>query len=410
MISSEVEGDVAVKRCRVVYMVHSLGVGGLERCVVRLANGLPRDRFSPAIVSLTTLGEAAKWLEKEDVELVAMNWKGGNNLRRVRELSRVLSGLGADVVHSQNWGTLLEASIGRRLAGVPVHLHTEHGQDSQENIAGWKRFVRGRLSNLAFRAATDVFVCAETNRQRVSKRTGYRADRLRYVPNGVDAPAFAPGDAARLRLETGIGPDAFVVGSVARLVPVKNFPSAVEAIAQLVDRGINVHLVLVGDGPERGVIRETSQRLGIESHVHLVGAKTDVGPWLSMFDVYVNCSVSEAMSMGVLEAMATGLPVVATNVGDNRHLVCGAPPAGLVVEPDRADELAGAIERIIQSKDLSTEFQTGARERYRREFTEDAFVNSHATAYEQAMSRFPRRQPAGEVQTRRFAADGNVAP
>lgn len=365
---------------RVAYVVYRFDVGGLERCVANLCNHLDRERFEPLVVCLDRSGTAAAWLERDDVEVVELRKRAGNDLAVIRRLARALRERRVDVVHSHNWGTLVETSVGRRWGGVKGHVHTEHGQGLHDEIRGLRRLARRNATRWAFARADAVIVCAESVRPLVADRSGFPGAQIRFMPNGVPDPLLVPCEvtAGDLRGRLKIAPAAIVIGSVGRLVPVKDFRNAIEATSRLPE---NVHLVLVGDGPEESTLRDDARRLGIASRVHLAGRQTNVGDWLRLFDVYVNSSRSEAMSMGILEALGAGLPVVATDVGENRVLVEGSTPCGLIVPPGRSDVLAAAMTRVISCGSMRAECGANGRNRFVEQYSSNCMAREHERLY-----------------------------
>jgi glycosyltransferase involved in cell wall biosynthesis len=233
---------------------------------------------------------------------------------------------------------------------------------------------------------------------------------MQFLPNGVDEPRIASnGDTPpELRKRLGIGPDAFVVGSVGRLAAVKSFGTAIRATSILRQRGVDVHLVLVGDGPEEETLRRMAGEAGLGERVHLVGRHEDVSPWLDLLDVYVNCSRSEAMSLGILEAMAARRPMVVSDVGDNRRLAGGDDGCGVVVPPERPDELAGALEVLSADAARRERLSQNAGERFEREYSTRRMLADHSALYLQCLNGriaeqsdpLARRATAGSVPCR----------
>ncbi|WP_197444005.1 glycosyltransferase [Maioricimonas rarisocia] len=370
-------------KLRVAYMVRTFNVGGLERCIARLANYLDRERFEPMVICLRKSGSAADWLERDDVPILELNQRDGNDPFALRRLAQMLREQRVDIVHSHNWGTLVETAIARSWADVPAHVHTEHGQGLHAEQKGLKKKLRTTVERWAFDRASQIVICAESVRPLIHRRNGFPKERMLFIPNGVEDPAQVPVAVppAELRQQLGIPADAIVVGSLGRLAEVKGFATAVEAVAMLREREQNVHLVLVGDGPEEQNLRSLAGQLGIAAYVHLPGRQSQVADWLRMFDVYVNSSRSEAMSMGILEAMAAGIPILATDVGDNRLLVDGAPACGLVTPAGNASSMAAQLERFVNDSPLRASFGVAGRDRYLQHYSIATMASQHAELY-----------------------------
>jgi glycosyltransferase involved in cell wall biosynthesis len=373
---------------RVGYVVCRFDMGGLERVAAHLANGLDRTACQPFIFCLQRSGAAAQWLSRDDIPIVELHKRRGNDPGVVLRFARALREHRIDVIQSHNWGTLLETTLARRWAGTPVHVHAEHGQELDAlHASGFRRRLRNRASRWAFDRCDSVVVCAESVRQRLYERCGYPMDSMHCILNGVDRPLQSPGGADALRRQLGLGPNSMVVGSLSRLVPVKDFGAAIAMLARLPAVARDVHLVLVGDGPLEAALRAQAKQLGVTDRVHLVGRQDNIGDWLALFDIYLNSSLSEALSMGLLEALSLGLPAVVTAVGDHPAVVGGTNPCGLRVPPGSADALAAAVSQLVDNPELRRELGRCALERYAELYTTQRMVLDYASHYRQLASR-----------------------
>ena len=369
----------------VAYIVHTFDMGGLERCVARLVNHLDRERFAPIIICLNRSGDAADWLTATDVPILELGKRSGNDWRVVRRLSHVLKMQQIDIVHSHNWGTLLETTVARRLAGTAYHVHAEHGQQVAAMTMGRTRLSLHRAARRwAFKRLDALVACARSVSRRVASLWCYPESQIQYIPNGVEEPTPLRESARKLhdiREQLGLEDTAMVVGSVGRLALVKDFGNAIEAITMLANSAVDIHLVLVGDGPERERLKSLAEIQGVGNRIHFVGWQENVDAWLRAFDVYVNSSASEAMSLSILEAMAAGLPIAATDVGDSRDVIDGESPAGLVVEPGSSSELASAIHTLLTVSDLREQMGRNASDRFVSCYSIDRMVNSYSRLY-----------------------------
>jgi glycosyltransferase involved in cell wall biosynthesis len=369
---------------RVAYVVHTFDMGGLERCVAHLCNLLDRSRFAPMVICLNRSGAAADWIAKDDVPIVELHKRPGNDLRAVWRLARALRHHGVDVVHSHNWGTLVETSIARRWAGTPVHVHAERGTLLGElDVRGWRRRVRAMAMRWTLRRVDAVVSNAQSIAERIQAACGFPAERVVLIPNGVKAPRVddVRESGAKLRRQWSIPQEAFVVGSVGRLVPVKGFATAIDSIARLPAAGREIHLVLVGDGPQREALATQAAASGVSHRVHLIGWRNDIGDCLAAMDCYLNSSVSEGMSQSILEAMAIGLPMVVTDVGDNAILVNGDRPCGTVVPPNDPAAMSGALTELLQAPAHREMFAENSWARYRRCYTVGVMVRAYEEFY-----------------------------
>ncbi len=212
--------------------------------------------------------------------------------------------------------------------------------------------------------------------------SGAPFEQILIIPNGVDVPRAVPeSEAQELRGRLNVPAGAILVGSVGRLVDVINFASAIDAIGKLSLRDCPVHLLLVGDGPERDRLSRQAFELGLMQQVHFVGWTDDVGPALAAMDVYVNCSKSEGMSQSLVRAMAAGRPLVVTDVGDNALLAGGESPCGLVVAAGDAKAIAAAIGRLADDGFLRAQFRKQASNRFAQRYSIECMVSRYETYY-----------------------------
>lgn len=320
----------------VVHVLHSLGTGGMEKGVTTVVrNASPRVRHS--VLCLSTSGPMAQRLPPH-TPVVEMHKPPGNSSHFLWRLSRQLLEMDADVVHTRNWGGM-DGIVAARLAGVRGVVHGEHGWDVGD-VAGkkWRRrWVRKLLSRWV-----REFTCVSRDLERWL-RDDLRIRRpVTQVYNGVDTDVFAPGEQpSPLRAELGLPAGAFVLGSVGRLDPIKDHPTLFRAVASLRERGLPAELLVVGDGPERERLEGLAG-----GGVHLLGDRRDVPELLRALDVFALTSQNEGLSNTILEAMASGLPVVATRVGGNPELVEDGR-SGVLVDVGRPEALADALAAYV---------------------------------------------------------------
>jgi sugar transferase (PEP-CTERM/EpsH1 system associated) len=349
----------------------------MEHGVVKIVNGLDRDQVVSAICSTTPADPAMRALVASDVPVIELRRSAGNDPTVVWAIYRALRRERPHVLHTHSWGTLLEGIVAGRLAGVPLIVHGEHGtlqlQPRQVRAQRW-----------AWRRADHLLSVSSRLAERMSTTVGVPLSDIRVIRNGVDLTRFASiGEPAREHY--GVGePDAVVVAAVGRLVPVKDHASLIDAIAILQRRGRKVVAVIAGDGPLRAELEAQIARLGVAHAVRLLGHRSDVERVLASADVFVQCSVSEGMSNTILEAMASGLPVVATRVGGADEMVRDGITGALVPAGD-ATQLADALDRLVGSPELRQSFGRAARRRTEDEFSLHGMVQRYQAFYRDAV-------------------------
>jgi sugar transferase (PEP-CTERM/EpsH1 system associated) len=355
-----------------MHVVYSLQPGGMELGVVKLVNGLNRAAVRSSICS-TTPGGALKSLVANDVAVLELRRRKGNDPRLVWNLYQVFRRERPDIVHTHAWGTLLEGLVAARLARVPIVVHGEHG------TLQLKR--RQRVAQrIAWKAADRMLSVSSRLAERISHDTGLPLARMTVIRNGVDLNRFQRVDRADARARLGFAEDELVAIAVGRLVPVKDHVTLLEATALARCNGRRFTLAIAGDGPLRTTLEERARALGLDAAVRFLGHRADVETVLAAADLFVLSSVSEGLSNTILEAMATGLPVVATRVGGADEMVEDGV-TGVLVPASSPSEMAAALTAVFADADVRRTMGTRGRGRAEAEFSLETMVRRYESLY-----------------------------
>ncbi len=372
------------RQIRIAYVVNSFAMGGLERSIARLVNGMDRDRFAPVVICLSNETSAAGWIDDQSTPVLTLNKKSGNDFAIVRRLADTLCQRSIDLVHSHNWGTLIETTLARRMSRVPIHVHAERGTVGGSIVGkGFRQYMRAQAMRWAMNRADAVISNAISVGERVEARCSYPANRIHVISNGMESLRLADHDAARetVRSALGITSETVLIGSVGRLNSVKAFELAVEAISMLPKSPV-AHLVLVGDGGELSFLQGRAATLSVLERVHFAGKQEDVGRWLAAMDIYINTSLSEGMSQSIVEAMSVGLPLVVTDVGDNGLLATGPPGCGIVVDSGSASQLANALQCLIANPAQRTKLGRSALASFHASYEFQRMIDDYQAFYD----------------------------
>jgi glycosyltransferase involved in cell wall biosynthesis len=356
---------------RLCLIITGLSTGGAEMMLLKLLKGLDRERFTPEVISLTTLGDIGLQLQSMGVPVVVLGMSAGRfDLRGFWFLVRHLRHVSPHVVHTWMYHADLIGGLAARLAGVRAlawgirqsNLDPEFNKTSTLHVVrscAWlSRWIPRRIVTCSERART-VHVAA-----------GYFADKMVTIANGFDLTRFQPDAAARssVRAELGLSPDTPLVGVVARDDPQKNHLGFVQAAAAVHAALPRCHFVLAGQGIDRGntPLGQAIARAGLEGHVHLLGRRDDVPRLMAALDALASPSHGEAFPNVLGEAMACGVPCVVTDVGDSADIV---GDTGRVVAPGDMGDMAQQILVMLrmpveQRQALGVRARARVQERY----------------------------------------------
>ena len=358
---------------RVMHVVYTLRPGGMEFGIVKLVNGLDRARVSSSICSTLPASVDMRAQVAGDVPVFDLQRRPGTDLRVVGDLYRLFRRERPDIVHTHAWGTLVEGLLAARLARVPFVVHGEHGT---LQLRGYQRRVQR-----AVWARADLVLSVSTRlAEKMAETTGFPRERIRTIRNGVDLSRFGLHPRADARRALGLAPDAFVVGTAGRLVPVKDQKTLIAAMAVLRRAGHRLTLLIAGDGPLGPELEAAAAALGIAQDVRFLGHCPGIETVFAAMDVFVLSSVSEGLSNTILEAMASGLPVVATRVGGADELVADGL-TGILVPAGSAESLAGAIARLMASAPQCPAMGAAGRRRAESEFSLPSVIRRYEQMY-----------------------------
>ena len=355
-------------------LVLSLSPGGTERLVIEIVRALS-PRIESVVCCLDAPGAWAAEVEALQVPVISLGRTPGFQPELAWRLAGIIRERGVDVVHCHHYSPYVYGLLASLLKPSVKLVFTEHGKLSDAGPSRKRRLINPILSRWPGYLCA---VSADLKQHMVAE--GFPARRLSVLYNGID-PGSRPTAPERrdARLALGVPDDAFVIGAVGRLDPVKNLPLLLQAHATLAARHPRLRTVIVGDGPERAALEEKAAALGISDTVVFAGYRQDVRFLMSGFDVYVNCSTYEGVSLTILEAMATALPVVATRAGGNPEVVIEGE-TGLLV-PGCASALVDAIAALAIDPHRRRVMGDAGRWRVKKHFSIARMIDQYASAY-----------------------------
>lgn len=372
----------------VLHVVYRFDVGGLENGVVNLINHMPAGAYRHAVLSLTEVTDFRLRIRREEVRTLALHKPPGHGVWQYARLYRLFRELRPAVVHTRNLAAL-EAVVPAWAAGVPARVHGEHGREGRDLGHGVTRYDRVRR---LYRPFVNHYVAlSEDLAGYLASAVKVSPSRLSQIYNGVDTDKFTPPRAGRgAILDCPFDERHWVVGTVGRMQEVKDQATLAHAFVRAIDRAPalrdSLRLVMVGDGPLRTQVMDILGSRGMLDLCWMPGARDDVADVLRGLDCFALPSLSEGISNVVLEAMATGLPVVATAVGGNPELVRHGE-TGWLVPPADPDALAEVLVALASDPGKARMLGNAGRADVEARFSMHAMVSSYQALYDRLLQR-----------------------
>ena len=368
----------------VVHVIHHLVVGGMENTLVNLINHLPHEQFRHAVVCIEDHSDFRFRIQRQDVEVVSLRRSQVGPMAVRREIYRLCRLWKPALVHSRNQSGL-DALLPALLAGVPARVHSEHGWDV-DNIDGrkWKPALLRRLH----RPLVSRYVTVSRDLSRfLEQRIGVAPSNITQILNGVDTQRFCPladGELADLPPEQA-ATNVVRIGTVGRIQPIKDQATLVHAVAALAlrrpDLRACLRLLVIGDGPLLPSLRTLVSSLGIADIAWLPGTSARVPELMKALDIFVLPSLNEGVSNTILEAMASGVPVLASMVGGNPELVVDGVSGRLFAAGD-VQGLSAMLETYLDDVALRRQHAQAARDLAQTRFSLMTMVQRYCDLYQ----------------------------
>jgi glycosyltransferase involved in cell wall biosynthesis len=357
------------QRIRVTHLVLQLDTGGMEKVLAEFARNADRSRFDLRFVSLTTRGPVAEEIEACGYPVTALGVKPGLEVGLVFRLAGLFRQWRSDILHTHNNAPLIYGAPAGRLAGARGLIHTRHGQNFR---AGWRQKLAFRLASLL----VDRVVCVSEDSCQMSVREGVPPSRLQRIWNGIDLSRFA-----YLGPQAG-GPAVMV----ARLSPEKGTEHLIRAAALVARRLPSFRLEIAGGGRCLPELQALVAQSGVADQIRFLGEVRDVPALLARAGLFVLPSLSEGLSLTLLEAMARGLPVVTTAVGGSPEVVVDGQ-TGFLVPPAAPEPLAEKLLLLLTRPELACSLGLAGRRRVEDHFSTQAMLNQYEQLYDRVVQR-----------------------
>ena len=335
-------------RTRILHVTFNMGFGGTEQVIRQLVSHLDPDRYECEVACIDgevgAIGEAMR--EQLGTQFHTYQRNPGFDLNAVRWLRKVIKAGNFEVVHCHQYSPYCYGWLAHWGTGVRL-LFTEHGRFHPDTHR-----KKARLINPIMAYTTHSLIAiSEATKDALVEYEYMPRSRIQVIYNGIAPLTVNPDRQRELRETLGIQPDETVIGTVARLDPVKNQPMILRAAQTLIEKGYKIRVIIVGDGPEMANLKSLASDLNIESNTNFTGFQSTPGDYLSLMDIFLLPSYTEGTSMTLLEAMSLGIPVVATRVGGTPEIVSHAE-TGLLIGSDNLKAFTAAIEELIDHPEM----------------------------------------------------------
>ncbi len=361
----------------ILYLSTSSGPGGAERVISNLAASLDPRRYR-AVLCLFRPGWLQERSESRGIRTFIIPTHGMTDWQWALQFKRLLRQEQVDLIHAHEFDANVQGTFVAALSGIPL-VATVHGKNYF-----WERIRRRLAYRWVSRKATMVAV-SQNLKQFIIEKVGVLPGRVKVLYNGVDVlPQCTPTEVIECRKELGLPEDHQIVGVVGNLYPVKGHQYLIDGIPSVLAKCPNTSFVFAGRGELEVELKAQVHRLGVEAKVFFLGLRQDIPRILAMLDVFVLPSLSEGLSMAILEAMIAGKPVVATQVGGNPELVLDGE-TGFLVPPRDSQTLAAKVVTLLTDKDTAAQFAERGKRRAEGQFSLRTMVSSYQSLYDECL-------------------------
>jgi glycosyltransferase involved in cell wall biosynthesis len=363
------------KKIRLMQITHDLAIGGLQQVVVNLCRTIDRDVFDVSVLCLRELGAFAPELESLGIKVHFIPQEQGTDYLSFLKVAKVLKENRIDVIHTHNTQPFVDGTIGALMSGVKTIVHTDHARDFPDKmrymLAEWA------VSHFAYKV---VGVSDHTSRN-LMRYEKISPKKIQTIMNGIAGDKFKITiDREKKRRELNIRETGPVIGLGVRIAEQKGITYLLQAMPAVIQMFPDISLVIAGTGELEDSLKREARDLGIDKNVFFVGPRLDMPELLKLFDAYVLPSLWEGLPMVLLEAMAAGCPIIATDVGGN-YMAVTHRVNGSLVEPKNPQKLAAEICTLLNDEKLRIQYAETGREIFANRFSAEIMTRQYEKLY-----------------------------
>ena len=356
-------------------ITHDLAIGGLQQVVVNLCKSIDRERFDISVLCLRALGDFVQDLEEIGVPVFFIEQpQSGTDYFSFLKVAKILRQQKIEVIHTHNTQPLLDGTIAYLMSGVKKIIHTDHARAFPDK----KRYmVAEKIASFFVDKMVGVSDDTKNNLYDFEK---IALEKLEVIHNGIDINRYKKGiDLTAKRKELKIKDSGPIIGMVGRLSEEKGVVFLIKALPKILQRIPDLNLVIAGDGPQKDLLRNEISKLDITNNVKVLGSRLDIPEILNLLDILVLPSLREGLPMVLLEAMAAGCAIIASNVGGIPTLIKDNWNGNLV-SPGSIDEIANAVINLVSNEAKQKEYSKNS-ETILDEFSLSNMVHKYESLY-----------------------------
>lgn len=366
-----------IKRSRLLQITHALSVGGLEQVILTLCRSINKQQYEITVLCLRELGDLAVEVEKTGAKVILLPQKNsGTDYFSFLKIAKIIRQIKPDVIHTHNTQPLIEGVLGCLVAGrLPTIVHTDHARQFPDK----KRYMFAEWCASHF--VHKMVGVSEKTTENLRRFEKISPKKLTTIENGIILENYQITiDTSAKRKELNLPESGRIIGVIARLEPVKGITFLLKAAPAILEKYPDTVFLIVGDGSEKNNLIQESRDLGITDNIFFTGVRHDVPQLLELLDIYVLPSISEGLPMGLLEAMAAGCSVVATNVGGVPG-VLGENENGLLVEHSSPAMFTKTIIYLIENKSIRLDYGIRSNKYVSRNFNIQKMISEYSGLY-----------------------------
>ena len=365
-----------MSKIKLLQITHDLAIGGLQQVVVNLCRTIDKEMFDVSVLCLRDLGSFTPEVEKLGIKVTLLPQKEGRtDYLAFLAIAKFISKEKIDVIHTHNTQPFVDGTLAALISGVKTIIHTDHARDFPDKRR--YMFAEWAMSHFAYK----VVGVSEHTSNNLIKYEKISRSKVITIPNGIDGSIFSINlDREDKKRQLGITKNGPVIGLGVRLTEQKGITYLLQAMPEIIRAFPEITLIIAGDGDIKRKLLDEARELRLDNNIHFIGPRLDMVELLKLFDLYVLPSLWEGLPMVLLEAMAAGCPIIATNVGGNstaiQHGVNGS-----LIEPANPAQISSEVIKLLKDGNLRNKYIKNASDTFNEKFSAEIMVRKYQELY-----------------------------